>query len=478
MFNRGVTGFSRATGYLKGLSPDAARLYGPTFTQQKVNYSKFSKDSTIVCVGGPSMQSSILHAIQSSEIQDIKKFVIIGKRSWLLDVHPDWDDKPWGQCKRYLPYPMRQIVDELFRSYPDNVLLNFGMMKHVLLELERRLEETGVWILDEEVLEFKQRPEGLFGVMKHGEEFYFGDKKFRIVNAANIPGSYQDLPNNSTGLLYHSSMRDSTDPIALVGSGANLTWTYRDFSKIRQLIHLVPPNDRTRDELNNGLHYKIELGGDTTIQKLGNKIVVSGINSISGEHVMVNLPEDKVYSALGHKHNFGIVSSIDSKKIINVDCSASNKNIRFSQCVSSPNNSKVAYDFRGTVVPPGNMKYNFLFILSEIGLLDPSMPNAVIAYDKWQKALTEIAVVQEISIDEEFFNTLKPLVKHIYEVQVPTPEAVMKIIESHYKRANFPAQRKDGTKLTGNEFMDLLKGTAAREDAKDDLGEDPEQFKP
>jgi hypothetical protein len=480
MFNRGATFFSRANGYLRGLSPNTARLYGPTFKQQKVNYSQFKKENKVICVGGPSMQASILYAIYHSKILDVTKFVIIGKRSWVLDVHPDWDDKPWGQCKRYLPPPIREIAEVLFGSYPDNKLLNFGMVKQILLDLERRIQESGVLVINEEVFEFKETREGLFASMKNGEKVYFGDNQYRIVNAANTPGSYQDLPNNSTGLLYHSSKVDSTAPIALVGSGANLSWACRDFSQIRQVIHLVPPGDRLRDDLNNVLYCKISLDDDTKIEKLGNKMVIYGINIISGERVMVTVPEDQVYSALGHQHNFGIVTAINPKKIINVNSSPSTESLEKSLAVSSfKKGGQVASDFRGTVVPPGNMKYNFLSTLHKVGLLDLSMPNAVIAYDNWQNTLIKVAKAREIIINKEFFKTLKPLLKHSYEAHVPTPQTIIKVIEGHYLRENFPARRKNGTKLTLDEFMDLLKSEpVASEEEKNDLGKEPQQFKP
>jgi len=346
MLNKGFASISR----LRGLSPSTARLYGPTFTQQKVDYSKFSKESTVVCVGGPSMQASLLYAIQSAEIKDVTKFAIVGKRSWLIDAHQDWDDKPWGQCKRYLPPPMRQIAEELYGSYPDNTLLSFGMMKLLLIDLERRLAETGIRIIDQEVLEFKETPGGLVGFMRSGEEISFGDTNYKIINAAHIPASFKDMPNNSTGLIYHASKQESFDPIAVIGSGANLSWTCRDFSQIRQIIHIVPPGERIRNDLSDSLYCRIELDDTTEIQKLGNKLVISGINKISGESVIFTVPEDRVYSALGMQHNLSIVSSIDPRKSEIVDCGTSKESIEMRHNASSYKKTHEAtIDFRGTV---------------------------------------------------------------------------------------------------------------------------------
>lgn len=480
MFNRGFRSIGvRSSTYLKGLSPNDAQLYGPAFSQPKVNYSKFSKESKIVCVGGPSIQSSILHAVKNSSFQDVNKIAIVGKRSWLCDVHSDWDDKPWGQCKRYLPEPMREIADDLYKDYPDDVLLNFGIMKNVVLELERRVQESGVSIIDREVLAFKETQDGLFATMKDGEELYLCDENYKIVNAANIPGAYLDLPNNNSGGLYHLSRQESTDTIAVIGSGANLTWNCRDFSQVRRLIHILPPNERLRPELNDKLYYKIRLDENSQIKTIGDELYIYGVDILSGEKVVANIPKNRVYSALGHKHNYDIVSRLDTKKVSNVDCGASNKSVLFRQSVSSFEKGYVAYDLRGTVVPPGNVKYNFLSILYEIGMFDPAMPNAVIAYENWQKEITKIAVAQDISIDPDFFSALQPLVKHMYSLQVPTPEMVMQVIKSQYAKSNCPAQKKDGTRLSADEFMSLLNGSEYTPENEENLSDDSSgKFKP
>ncbi len=447
--------------HLKGVSQHVASLYGPSFSQLKANYSNYAKNlSGVICVGGPAMQSSLLQAVQSQVISDPKKFSIIGAKSWLCDVHPDWYIKPWGQNKRYLPGPLREIIDDLYSGYPGDALLDFGMMKNAVIELEKRLLETGITMIKEEILGFKEHEGSIFAVLPNGKELRLGDENYKIINASNTPNLIVGLPGNHTGKLYHSSIQDSTTPVTLLGSGQNLTWTCRDFKDLRQIIHLQPPNDRRRDDLAGILRHNILLDDTSRIVRDDNgSLTIYGIDTLSGEAVIVQSEDKMVFSALGNRYNNEIVKSIDPKKVVSIDCGPNNSSIVYRKQVKSGSVSRVAEDFRGTVMPPGNLKHSFLQIMSHTGQFHPAAPNAISAFESWQDAILESAIVNSISIDQSFFEALKPVAKHIYATHVPNQETVYKVIRSQYEKSGMPAQYPDGTKLNVDEFMALINGS-------------------
>ena len=457
MFNRFFQASKRGD---PTLSASMMSLYGPTFTPVKANFRSItSSASNLICVGGASMQASVLQAINQKIIDNSKKITIIGGRSWLADVHQDWYDKPWGQDIRYLPDPLVQIVKDLYRDYPDNKIMNFGMMKRVVFELENRLQETGIVLINKEVYDLQEKDDGIYGNFKDGTKARLGDRDYRVINVAIQPKSLNNLPANHPGKLYHVSQSESSETIAFIGSGANLTWGCRDLQQFRKIIHLQPVFDREREDLSDILHQRIFLDDQTKIEQGNGLITIYGIDLLSKQRTVITLPESMVFSALGHQHNDEITSRLNKERVVNVNCGPSSQNIVNYHSVARGEKSVVATDYRGTVVPPGNLKYNYLKINANAGNFRPSDRNALIVFEEWEKALLESAIAHNIVIEPAFFHALKSLAKGMYTNQVHKHESIIKAIEVNYVKLGMPARFINSSNLTAEQFMRLVNGT-------------------
>lgn len=460
MLTRRFGNTSPVKGLIRVVGPDSASMYGPTLHKPvaKRCYSKLSASDKVICVGGASAQSSMLEAIQANRV-DPSMCVSIGRRSWVRDSHSDWDDRPWGQCKGYLPPVMREIADEKYPNYPENALLTFGMMKTINAELERRMIEFGVVRFGEELDYFKQRPDGSLVGIHDGTEHVFTDSEnFRLINASIEHISPSEIESKHSGLLYKMSKANSTSNVALVGSGANLTWTCRDTPE-RNIVHLIPPNDRIRTDLFDIVHCSMMLADCSFDKSEQGYVTIEGPDLRSNRPMVVRVAEEMVFSAMGYKFNHDLVSQIDTKKVVNVQMGPKSSDLRLSYQFFGGVASYKAHDLRGTRMPPGNLKLNYLKIQHAMGDFNPSARNAVLLFDAWKEVIVDSAIAHNIIIDDRFFDLLEPVVKHAYTSNIPSEQQVFTTVNICYRKACIEghAAMRDGQKMSSEDFMKFIR---------------------
>lgn len=461
MLSRGAGRISPVMNRIIALGPENAAMYGPTLARpvaRRCYSSTVSSTESIICLGGPSTQASLLEAINSKEVR-AEACVSIGRQSWLREAHSDWDDRPWGQCKGYLPPAMREIADELFPNYPENQLLSFVMMKYIISELEIRLVAAGVERFDGEIDYFKQNHEGCLVGVQAGSEFTFSESNnFRLLNASIEHVSPKDLSSQHGGLIYKMSKAQSTENVALVGSGANLTWICRDTPE-RNIVHLIPPEDRVREDLADIVHCSMRLQECSIDRAESGFITIEGPDVFSQKPMVVRVAEEMVFSAMGYRFNPSLSSQVDSRKVLDVDVSPKQADVRPSYRFF--NNAVVnrPADLRGTKMPPGNLKLNYLKIQHALGAFNPSARNALLLFDAWKEVVLESAIAHKITIDEKFFDMLKPLVKHAYTNSIPSEEQVFRTVKVCYERICLlgHAAEQSGKKMSAEDFMKFVR---------------------
>lgn len=437
MLSRGISGRgSPVKNIIRAISPENASMYGPNLSKPvpRRYYSAVSGADKIICVGGASAQASMLEAIQRNDIR-AAGCVSVGRRSWVRESHPDWDDTPWGQCKGYLPPVLREILDEIYPNYPDNYLLSFGMIKRITTELDRRMIEAGVERFEGEIDYFKEGQGGsLVGVHEGKEHVFSESENFRLINASIQHVSPKIIGSQHCGLLYKISRDESTNNVALVGSGANLTWTCRD-TPHRKIVHLIPPNDRVREDLSDILHCSMMLKDCSFDRSEQGYTTIEGPDVKSNKPMIVRVADDMVFSAMGYKFNDRLVSQVAGKKTFNIDMSPKKSDLRPRYSFFNDAVVNEPKDLRGTKMPPGNLKLNYLKVQHALGAFNPSTRNAVLLFDAWREVVTGSAIAHNIIIDDKFFEILEPLVKHAYTSSIPSEEQVFKTVSICYRRA-------------------------------------------
>lgn len=430
------------------------RANGPSIKLVRAFYSQ--KVDRNVCIGGPSMGACLLERVQTNS-DSAKHLTFVGKKSWVLGIHSDWSNLPWGQSKRYLPKSLREISDSIFPDYPDNQLLTFGMMQSILYSLEDILEAKGVARIDKHIDNLLQMSDGSL-VAKIGDEEHTVCKtsNFHITNAALDIISPSDILAYNSGALYAKSREDSTDPIVIIGSGANLNWACRDFSGHRKIIHLIPPGDRERVDLKDILEASLSMR-QCDINAISSKYVsIEGTDIITGKDVLVRVENDKVFSAMGYRHNPDLVKGITPSKVTNIDGTPRPSSIVSTYFFGTQEGAvRKPKDYRGTVVPDGNMALNHLKIKLGSGSYVANEANAILLFDAWRECIMQSVVAHGMTIDSSFFDAIEPKVKHIYTDFVPSPEQVNVILQSVYDKSR-PVKDKDGNDVKWEEFFESI----------------------
>lgn len=414
------------TPYLQGPSSNA-RSFSNIVRQ-------YNKSKINVFIGGPSMQAYILNQFKINP-RIAEQSVYIGARPWIANVHNDWYQQKWGQTSRYLTQEQQKIANSLFPGYPDDELMTFHMVKEIFAEQERLLKATGIECIIDHVTSIDEiEGRGLVAHINGREQLLTDTSDFNIFNAARMHIQPKKLPAKNFGEVYWKTKNNpKTTHVGIVGSGVSLNWACRDLEHDCNIVHLIPPGERARPDLKGQIAAAIRLEYATTNWNSDNTVDIEGLNILNDTPMSVRLDASRIYSAMGYRFNDSLVK-VNSNKVTYIDGSPRPESIAAATRLSSGRVSQVANDLRNTSVPDGNMALNYLKIQSALGHYDPLAPNAILLFQAWKSAVSNKALQEGVTIPNEFFDNVEPLVKNIYKLSVPTKDQLYTVLEMTYNK--------------------------------------------
>lgn len=425
---------------------------GPTVSMVSAPYSQ-SLDRNVY-IGGPSMEAFLLDRIKKDH-KVAEYSTLISEKSWVLDIHPDWYLQPWGQNKRYLPAALREIAQKLYPNYPDENLMNFGMVKHIFEEQRRQLRLSGIDFIEEHADSVEQKKDGSLVALVLGQERLICETpNFHITHAARRPISPDDLAVRNFGDSYSRPKEKTKEPIVIVGSGVSLDWGCRDNALLRPVIHLSPPDERDRRDLKNSLYAAFHMS-ECWIDSSEDKVVIEGTNSLTGLVSLVQVKPSDIFSAMGYELDKKLVK-VPEEKVTELDGSPKPEAVVTVHAVTSGQRSRKARDYRGTSVPDGNLGLNHLKIKLSAGDYVASEQNAILLFDAWKKTVSELAVDAGVEINPEFFDMAEHRIRSIYSVSVPPEEQLYQVLKSAYEKAG-GMKNKDGTEVSWDDFLTFIR---------------------
>ncbi|MFZ4077193.1 MAG: hypothetical protein ACOYKA_04325 [Legionellaceae bacterium] len=381
---------------------------------------------------------------------------LISEKSWVLDIHPDWYLQPWGQNKRYLPPALREIAQNLYHNYPDENLMNFGMVKHIFEEQRRQLRESGIDFIEEHADSIEQKKDGSLVALVLGKERLICETpNFHITHAARRPISPDELAVRNFGDSYREPKEKTNQPIVIVGSGVSLNWGCRDNESLRPVIHLIPPGDRSRLDLKRSLDGAFHMSDCSIDSSSKDTVVIEGINALTGLVSFVQVKPSHIFSAMGYELDKKLVK-VPQGKVTELDGSPKPEAVVTAHAVTSGQRSRKAMDYRGTNVPDGNLGLNHLKIKLSAGEYVASEQNAILLFDAWKKTVSELAVDAGIEINPEFFDIAEHRIKSIYSLRVPPEEQVYQVLKSAYEKAG-GMKDKDGSEVSWDVFLTFIR---------------------
>ena len=425
------------------------------------------KGADLVGIGGFPLVMSLLK-VKEEEGSTMGQVTIFCEPYWVEQIHEDFHSLPWGQSSHYLPEELYNIKTKLYPDYANNQLLTFGMISSIYKEYRQSLKDQGINIISEAVSHFiKDHENDLWVETNNGNKFLItvsssnDEGNLHVISTARSPITSVNDENthfvaNNFGLAYCQSKKEMQDePMVVVGSGLNASWASRDFADERDIIHLIPPNDRTRSDLTN---IKVAINWDTLrVEKNEDgTVTLSGINIKNDREVTLRVKETQIFSAMGYETCTKHLAGLNDENVTILDTSPSKEAL--TKFYDFRDNSKiVTNDMRGTQYPDGNLGINTLKIADAVGVFSPGTRNAIAHTAAWKKAVENIAVQNGITMNPAFYQEIDTRRKVITSNFIPADNQVWKVIELAYKKHE-PAT-KNGIAVEWEDFKSLVKPT-------------------
>lgn len=416
-----------------------------------------------IIIGGAAAQANVLDIVAINP-NLAKKITLISARPWMLDIHPDWNNRPWGQSVRYLPSVTRKIATTLFPDYPDDELMTFGMINAIFNAQQTKVATSGIRFIQDEVESIEQNTRGLIAHCNGKEIPLTTNQNFHILHAGHIPAAPAGLKVNHFGKAYSMPKTDEPEPIVVVGAGLSLTWALRDLTET-PIIHVIPPGDRVRRDLENLLHAAIRLE-DAEVQALSDDtVLITGRNVFDNKWIQMRVEQSRVYSAMGSRLNRKLVDKVDARQVSYLDAMSNSGGLETFFGFSSSQGAIRATGTRATVVPEGSYLINFFKIQQQLGTFTPTETNSVLLITAWEKAVIQKLEAVNISINPKFFNHIENRIKHIFEKHVPTEEQIWVVIQNTYLKHDpdeisgeqqHMATYKDGEPVSWESFKEII----------------------
>ncbi|MFT4059241.1 MAG: hypothetical protein QM652_06815 [Legionella sp.] len=451
---------TKLTRFIRGYSTEATFqppiLVGPsTFSFPKTTEERIvPKTKELFLIGGPAMHQV---AFNLAKKDPSSHFTLLSALTWIEQIHPDWDNLPWGQSSEYLPPFAKGIAMKEFPFYPADKPLTFAMMRTLLQIGRQELTKIGVKVIPEHIERFTETKEGALIATIHGKEVPLtSHDDFHIVHAGRRQKGIEQFQLCHFGSFYSKSKAEHKEYLRIIvaGSGVNLDWALRDIEGVSRVIHLIFEGDRERPDLRDRLHGCLKFE-ECRWEVLEDSIVIEGKDKFTGKQLNIRVPNNEIYSAKGLELDTSLTSSISSHKVTTVDTAPSPEALK--KYLNAQGQQIIqADDMRGTKVPDGNMARNRLVIEHKIkGEIPTTEAHAVMFMPGWQNVINKKAISMGVCIEPEFFKSLVPIIKHIYTHSIPNENQIWKIIQVAFNKG-----------VSGHEHSDQWRPTAVDQNKK------------
>jgi hypothetical protein len=282
----------------------------------------FIKTRDEVAIGNNSLLFFIHGAIIMHGPKAHPSLRIIIPEFWLDKAHSDYDNLPWGQTPRALPWYTRREFAKLFPKHPYEKLISWQQFKtlrsHTIKELQNY---STIYHGTPEIIKNSDN----YQIILPHDTFHVPQSSF-FYNSWRVHRKNHGLVNLPLNILSHTELykhakNDIPEQIGIIGAGRSVVWLAQHFPNT--MLHCIVNKEHALARLQNESEQdSTNYYSLTDFPPHGKKYIIETNNLNHNSRIIevatgTCLFEGAIFTAIGMQHSTETVMNINHNNVLN-----------------------------------------------------------------------------------------------------------------------------------------------------------------